>query len=68
MTKPIKNEPRKRLVQISEKNDKTEFGLVDELASLLGLKRATALKLYLRENLPGSLAKLKAKVNGVCNV
>lgn len=68
MSKASKNEEKRRLVQISEKTDKTEFGLVNELASLLGLKRATALKLYLRENLPASIARIKNKVNEVNHV
>jgi hypothetical protein len=52
---------QQKAIMIASGRDPEEFGLVEELASLLGLKRATALKLHLRESLPSKIAKLRRR-------
>ena len=67
MNKTEKQGVTNRIVQVTENLDPLEFGLVVDFASLRGLKRATALKMHLRETLPSRIADEKAKVNGVHN-
>jgi hypothetical protein len=52
-------------LQINSENDPDEFSMIVELASLLGLKRATVLKLHLRETLPNRITELKANLTHI---
>jgi hypothetical protein len=54
MGKPVKQ----RAVLLREGFD-PEYGLVNRLASVQGLKLATALKMHLRETLPAKVIKLE---------
>ena len=46
-------------LRLTDKTDPKEFKLVDDWATLKGLKRTTALKMHIRETLPARIANEK---------